>query len=205
MKTVLLLGIGGLLKSLQAVLVGWGALGILIIALLDAGLVPLPGGLDVVLMTLAHLNPRLAPLYVLAAILGSTFGCLAPYWIGRKMGEAALRKFSAEKRARVSALLDRYEFWAMLVGAVAPPGFPFKPLLVTAGVFKMKVVPFLAALAIGRTIRFSLEGWMAVRYGDQAMAIFKQHYPKIGLGIIAAIVVIFLFNSLLKRRREATS
>lgn len=202
---MVLLSIGGFLKSLQAVLVGWGALGILIIALLDAGLVPLPGGLDVVLMTLAHLNNHLAPLYVLAAIVGSTFGCLVPYWLGRKMGEAALRKFSAEKRARVSALLERYDFWAMLVGAVAPPGFPFKPLLLTAGVFKMKVVPFLVALAIGRTIRFGLEGWMAVRYGDEAAAIFKQHYPKIGLGIIAAIVVIFLFNALLKKRREATS
>ena len=51
-----------------------------------------------------------------------------------------------------------------------------------------------------------LEGWMAVQYGEQAADLFKRHYPKIGLGVAAAVLVIYLFNSLLKkRRREATS
>jgi hypothetical protein len=39
-----------------------------------------------------------------------------------------------------------------------------------------------------------------VNYGEQAADIFQQHYPKIGLGIAAAIVIIFLLNNLLKRR-----
>jgi hypothetical protein len=47
----LLLGIGGALNSLKAALVGLGAFGVFGIALLDAGFVPLPGGLDVVVMT----------------------------------------------------------------------------------------------------------------------------------------------------------
>jgi membrane protein DedA with SNARE-associated domain len=60
---------------------------------------------------------------------------------------------------------------------------------------------FITAMVIGRSVRFILEGWMAVQYGEQAADIFKQHYPKIGFGIAAAIVVIFFFNALLKRRR----
>jgi membrane protein YqaA with SNARE-associated domain len=153
-------------------------------------------------MTLSHLNHAMMPLYVLAAIIGSTFGCLVPFWIGRKTGETALRKFSDEKRARVSELIDRYDTWAMLVGAVLPPPFPFKLFLLTAGVFRMNVWRFLLALAIGRTVRFVLEGWMAVRYGDQAAAIFKQHYPKIGLSIAAAIIVILVVNTLRSRRQR---
>jgi hypothetical protein len=55
-------------------------------------------------------------------------------------------------------------------------------------------------MIIGRGVRFALEAWMAVSYGEQAADIFKQHYPKIGLGLAAAIVIIFLLNNLLKRR-----
>ncbi len=198
----LLSGVGGALKSIQVTLVGFGALGILAIAFLDAALIPLPGGPDVVVMTLSHLNHSMMPLYVLAAVIGSTFGCLVPYWIGRKTGGAALRKFSEEKRARVSELIDRYDMWTMLVGAVLPPPFPFKLFLLTAGVFRMKILRFLIALTIGRTIRFALEGWMAVRYGEHASMIFKQHYPKIGFGVAAAIITIFIVNMLRNRRQK---
>jgi membrane protein YqaA with SNARE-associated domain len=202
MMKIFLFGIGGTLKSLQAALVGFGAVGILAIAFLDAALIPLPGGPDVVVMTLSHLNHAMAPLYVIAAVIGSTLGCLVPYWIGRKAGVTALKKFSPEKRARVIELVDHYDFWAMLVGAVLPPPFPFKLFLLTAGVFRMRVWRFLAALALGRTVRFILEAWMAVQYGEQAMEIFKQHYPKIGLGIAGAIILVFIVNMWRMRRQR---
>ncbi|MGH9846285.1 MAG: hypothetical protein ACREEM_46895, partial [Blastocatellia bacterium] len=70
-----------------------------------------------------------------------------------------------------------------------------------AGVFRMNVLRFLIALAVGRTIRFALEGWMAVRYGEQAAEVFNHQYPKIGLGIAAAIVIVFLINKFLSRKR----
>ncbi|MCI0665537.1 MAG: VTT domain-containing protein [Acidobacteria bacterium] len=196
-----LLDTGGILRSLQALLASFGALGIVGIALLDAAFIPIPGGADVAVMTLSHLHPELMPIYVLAAVIGSTIGCLVPYWIGRKAGEAGLRKFNAEKRARVIQLIDRYDWWAMSVGAVLPPPFPFKIFLLTAGVFRMKVWRFLLALAFGRFVRFGLLGWLAVNFGDRAAIIFKQHYPKIGLGIAVAIIAICLINILRKRRQ----
>jgi membrane protein YqaA with SNARE-associated domain len=197
-----LFGLTSAIKSLQVALVGLGATGVLAVALLDAAMIPLPGGADVVVMTLSHLNPAMMPLYVLVAVIGSTFGCLVPYWIGRKGGQAALRRFSDEKRARVTELIERYDTWAMLVGALLPPPFPFKLFLLTAGVFRMNVWRFLFALAVGRVVRFVLEGWMAVHYGDQAATLFKQHYPKIGLGLAAVIIMIFLFNTLRNRRQR---
>lgn len=193
------LGIGGVLKSLKASLIGLGAFGVLGIALLDSAMIPIPGGSDAAVMTLSHLNHAMAPLYALAATIGATFGCLIPYWLGRKTGAAALRKFSDEKRARVTELVERYDFWAMLVGAILPPPFPFKLFLLTAGVFRMSVLRFLIALAVGRAFRFSLEAWMAVRYGEQAMEIFKQHYPKIGLGLAVAIILFVLINNFRNR------
>ena len=195
-----LLGIGGAMKSLQAALIGLGALGVFAIALLDAAFIPLPGGPDVVVMALAHHNHAMAPAYVAAAIAGSTIGSLLLYFIARKSGEAALRKFSPQKRARVEDLINRYDIWALIVGAVLPPPFPFKLLMLSAGAFRMRLWRFIVAMVIGRGVRFTLEGWLAVSYGEQAADILKQHYPKIGLGIAAAIVIIFLLNNLLKRR-----
>lgn len=202
---IFLLSIGSALKSLQATLFGLGALGILAIGFIDAASIPLPGGPDVVVMALSHANNSMMPLYVLAAVIGSTAGSLVLYFAARKGGEAVLRKFSPEKRARVQDLLDRYDILAMLLASVLPPPFPFKLFVLSAGAFKMQLWRFVAALVAGRGFRFLLEGWLAVKYGEQATDIFKHHYPKIGLGIAAAILVIYLFNNLLRRRREATS
>jgi membrane protein YqaA with SNARE-associated domain len=195
-----LLGIGGAMKSLQAALIGLGALGVFAIALMDAAFIPLPGGPDVVVMALAHHNHAMAPAYIAAAIAGSTVGSLLLYIIARKGGQAALSKFSPQRRARVEGLINRYDILAMLLAGVAPPPFPFKLFVLSAGAFRMRLWRFIAAMVIGRGVRFALEGWMAVNYGEQAADIFKQHYPKIGLGVAAAIVIIFLLNNLLKRR-----
>lgn len=192
----------GWMKSLQAVLVGFGALGILGIAFLDAAFIPLPGGPDVVLISLSHHSHALMPLYVVAAVVGSTIGSFVLYWIARKSGEAALRRFTVEKRERVARLLEKYDVWALLVASVFPPPFPFKIFILSAGAFRMPVWRFIFALVVGRGFRFVLEGLAAVYYGEQAMDMFKQHYPKIGFGLVAAILVIFALNVLLRRRRQ---
>jgi membrane protein YqaA with SNARE-associated domain len=199
---IFLTGIGSLLKSIYVTLIGFGSAGILAIAFLDAAFIPMPGGPDLVVMALTHNNHSMMPIYVIAAVIGSTLGCLVPYWIGRKAGEAALRIFSEEKRVRVSGLINRYGLWSMLAGALLPPPFPFKMLLITAGVFRVKIWQFLGALAIGRTIRFTLEGLMAVRYGDQAATLFKEYYPAIGLGLVIVILAVFIFNTLRNRRQR---
>jgi len=205
MKTFLL-GIGSALKWLQTALFGLGPLGILAIGFIDAASIPLPGGPDVVVMGLSHRNHGMMPVYVIAAVVGSTIGSLVLFFAARKGGNAVLRKFSPEKRARVEDLLERYDILAMLLASVLPPPFPFKLFVLSAGAFKMQLWRFVAALIVGRGFRFLLEGILAVKYGEQATEIFKHNYPKIGLGVAAAIIVIYLFNSLLKRRRrEATS
>ncbi len=205
MKTFLL-GLGSTMKSLQAMLIGFGALGILAIGFMDAAFIPLPGGPDVVVMALSHHNHAMMPVYVFAAVAGSTIGSLILYFAALKGGQTVLRKFSPEKRARVEDLLERYDILAMLLASVLPPPFPFKLFVLSAGAFKMQLWRFVAALVVGRGFRFLLEGILAVKYGEQATDIFKHNYPKIGLGVAAAILMIYLFNSLLKRRRrEATS
>jgi membrane protein YqaA with SNARE-associated domain len=199
---IFLTGIMDWFKSLKATLIGFGALGIFLIALMDAAFIPMPGGPDVVVISLSIYKPALMPLYVLAAMLGSTIGSLILYFIAWKGGEAALQKFSAEKRAKVQKAIDEYDIWALLLAAVMPPPFPFKLFVLSAGAFRMKLWRFVLAMILGRGFRFVLEGVLAVRYGEQATEILKQHSVKIGLGVAAAIILIVLLKMLLHRRQE---
>lgn len=200
---IFLTGLMDWFKNLKATLIGFGALGIFLIALMDAAFIPMPGGPDVVVITLSIATPALMPLYVLAAMAGSTIGSLILYFIALKGGQAALRKFSAEKRAKVQKALDEYDIWAMLVAAVMPPPFPFKLFVLSAGAFRMKLWRFVLAMVLGRGFRFVLEGLLAVRYGEQATEILKQHSVKIGLGIAATIILALLVKMLLNRRQES--
>ena len=193
--------IGGIFKALQSSLIAWGSLGLFFIALLDAAFIPLPGGPDVVVIALARHTPALMPLYVIVAVAGSTIGSLILYWIARRGGEAALRKVSPEKRERAMRFVDRYDMWALLVAAVMPPPFPFKIFVLSAGAFKMHLSRFIAALVIGRGFRFIVEGYAAVRYGDAAFEVLKRNYPMVGLSVAAAIIVIAVLNTILRKRK----
>lgn len=198
---IVLAGIMDWFKHLKATLIGFGALGIFGIALMDAAFIPMPGGPDVVVITLSIATPALMPLYVLAAMAGSTIGSLLLYFVALKGGQTALRKFSPEKRAKVQKALDEYDIWAMLVAAVMPPPFPFKIFVLSAGAFRMQLWRFVLAMLLGRGFRFVLEGVLAVRYGEQATEILKQHSVKIGLGVAAAILLALLVKLLLNRRQ----
>ena len=145
------------------------------------------------------------PLYVMIAVAGSTIGSLFLYWIAFRGGEAALSRFTPEKRARAMRFVDRYDMWALLIGAVLPPPFPFKLLVLSAGAFRMRLTRFLTALVLGRGFRFTLEGLAAVRYGESAVDMLKRHYPVIGLGVAGAIVALLLANSILKKRRPVSA
>jgi membrane protein YqaA with SNARE-associated domain len=193
------------LTSVKDFLIPFGAFGLFGIALLDSALIPLPGGPDAVMLLLSTQNPARMPLYALAATAGSVLGCVILYFISRRAGRRALDKFPPEKQARVKELVDRYDVLSVLVASVLPPPFPFKLFVITAGVFRLSLVRFAAAVAVGRAFRFFLEGFLAVRYGERAKEVLAQNYPAVGLGVAALVVVVFVVRGLLKRKTVASS
>jgi membrane protein YqaA with SNARE-associated domain len=188
------------LTSVKDFLVPFGAAGLFAIALLDSALIPLPGGPDAVMLLLSTQNPARMPFYALGATVGSVVGCLILYYISRRAGRRALEKFTPEKQARVKELVDRYDVLSVLVASVLPPPFPFKLFVITAGVFRLSVVRFAVAVAVGRAFRFFLEGFLAVRYGEQAKELLAQNYPIVGIGVAVLIVLVFVVRGLLSRK-----
>ncbi|HZG54700.1 MAG TPA: VTT domain-containing protein [Pyrinomonadaceae bacterium] len=183
-------------------LLAYGAFGLFGIALLDSALIPLPGGPDAVLILLSTARPAWVPLYVFAATLGSVIGCLIFYYISRRAGRGALKRFSPRKQERVKELIDRYDVLSVLVASVLPPPFPFKLFIATAGVFRFSVMRFAVAVAAGRAFRYALIGYLAAHYGEHAKELLARYYPYVGLGVAALVIGVFAGRNLWRKQRR---
>ncbi|HEV7905767.1 MAG TPA: VTT domain-containing protein [Pyrinomonadaceae bacterium] len=190
------------LTSVSQYLIAYGPFGLFGIALLDSALIPLPGGPDAVLILLATARPAWVPIYVVAATLGSVIGCVIFYYISRRAGRSALKRFSPHRQARVKELIDRYDVLSVLISSILPPPFPFKLFIATAGVFRFSVVRFALAVAAGRAFRYTLVGYLAAHYGEHARELLAQYYPYIGLGLAVLIVAVFVVRNMLKKRSK---
>src|SRR5262245_49626469 len=130
------------LKALGDWLITFGPLGLFAVSLIDSAGLPLPGGPDAVMIVLSAKSHGLMPLYAVAASVGSTIGCTMMYWVARRAGIIALKRVKPERRERIENLLGRYDVLAIIVTAVLPPPFPFKPFVLSAGAFKLKMFRF---------------------------------------------------------------
>ena len=198
MKTLIHKITGGLAK-VSHYLISLGPFGLLAIAFLDSVLVPMPGGVDAVLLVLAASRPSWMLIYVAAATIGSTVGCVVLYYISRRAGHRALSRFSESKQKRVKNLIDRYDVLSVMVASLLPPPFPFKLFVVSAGVFRLNLLRFTIAIAGGRTFRYLLEGYLAARYGEHAKELLARYYPVIGIALALLIVVVFVGKNLMRR------
>jgi membrane protein YqaA with SNARE-associated domain len=187
------------LTAISQYLLAYGPFGLFGIALLDSALIPLPGGPDAVLILLSTARPAWVPIYVFAATLGSVIGCVIFYYISRRAGKGALKRFSPHRQGRVKELIDRYDVLSVLVSSILPPPFPFKLFIATAGVFRFSVVRFALAVAAGRAFRYTLIGYLAAHYGEHAKELLARYYPYIGLGLAVLIVAVFVVRNMLKK------
>jgi len=199
---LMLFGIKSGLQNLLEWLKAFGPLGLFGISLVDSAGVPLPGGPDAVMIWLSANNPTMMPLYALAATAGSALGCTLLYLIARRAGAAALGRVTPSKRDRIENLLGRYDMIAVMVPAVLPPPFPFKPFVLCAGVFKLKTWRFITGIFIGRSVRFLIEGWLAIRFGEDASRIITRHGWKALVAAAVLAAAVFTVSFLRKRSRK---
>src|SRR5207249_473138 len=159
----------------------------------------MPGGVDAVLLVLAATRPSWMLIYVAAATIGSTAGCVGLYYLSRRAGKRALARFSESKQKRVKELLDRYDVMSVLVASLLPPPFPFKLFVVSSGVFRLNLPRFTLAIAGGRTFRYLLEAYLAARYGEHAKDLLARYYPAIGIALAVLIVIAFVAKTLMRQ------
>src|SRR5882672_2413054 len=181
---------------IQMTALAWGAPGILLVAFLDSSILSLPEIADLLVVWMVTKRPSLFLLYVGCATIGSVLGCLALYYIGRKGGEALMRKrFSSGRVDRTLASFRRHGVMAVLVPAILPPPAPFKIFVLMAGVAEISAGRFATAILIGRGARYFVEGLLALWYGERAIAFMREHGVAVALaavGVIGAGFVLYL-------------
>jgi len=180
-----------------------GAPGLFLVAFLDSSVLPLPGITDILLVVMVTRNPGGMPWYVLTTVAGSVAGCLVLHYLGRKGGEAFVKKrFTGDKVERAMRALQRNGVMAVLLPSLLPPPSPFKIFVLLAGVVGISAVRLATAIAIGRAARYLALGFLAVKYGDRASMYMREHGTVVSMAAVALLAVGF-GAFLLWRRRNA--
>jgi len=167
--------------------------------------IPVTGSMDVLTIWLAARHREPWPYYAFMATLGAVIGGYITYSLARKGGKETMeRKLSKRRAARVCQAFERWGFAAVAFPALLPPPFPFLPFLLAAGAMQYSRKKFLAALVLGRGIRYFIEAYLGFHYGSHILRFFSKYYKPalailIGLAVIGAVVTLIQYLRLKKK------
>ncbi len=189
---------------LQAIVAATGGLGLFLIAFLDSSILTFPIINDFLLIDLSISRPERMPYYAAMATLGSVAGCLLLYYLARKGGEAMFNHHAGRRAQRIQAWINRNGFISILVTALLPPPSPFKIFVVAAGALEMPVRAFVLGLLLARGFRFFGEGFLAVKYGNQANHFLLGHkFEMAGLALGVVLSLYLLMRIVFRDRLES--
>lgn len=196
-----------MLKALVAAIQDWasglGGVGLFIVAALDSSFLSFPQVNDLLIMYLSTRTPGLMPYYAGMTTAGSLVGCYILYGFARRGGEVFLRKrVSGPRVERGLALYQRHGLLAVVVPSLLPPPMPFKLFVLLAGAAKVSPWKFGAAVAIGRGIRYFGQGYLAVLYGEAAVALVQENVRAVGVGLALLAVAAAVAYYWIRRRRH---
>jgi len=159
-----------------------GFWGVGAIALMDSSTIPVP--MDAFLAVYVWNDKSHFVLYCLLAAVGSAVGGLLPYGLGRAGGELFLLKRVDRKRfERLRTRFENQEFLAMMIPSMLPPPTPWKACVFAAGVFEMRVAPFMLSVFCGRMVRWLVLSLLVLKLGPSAVDVVAHH----GLALLATV------------------
>ncbi len=168
-------------------LLKWGILGVGAVAVLDSSSIPVP--MDAILAIYVWNDKPHFWLYCLMAAAGSALGGLLPYWLGRAGGELfLLKRINRAKFERLRDRFQRQEFLAVMIPSMMPPPAPWKMFIFASGVFEMRIPNFLAAVFVGRMLRWLVLSLLVLKLGPSAVDLVARHAVPVVL-IVGALAV----------------
>jgi membrane protein YqaA with SNARE-associated domain len=186
-----------------------GGIGLFLVGLADNSLVPLPGSVDALTIIFAAHHRAWWWYYAITATVGAVVGGYLTFRLGRKGGEEALEKKLPRANAKkVHKTFKKFGFWAVAVPAILPPPVPIVPFLIAAGAMKYPRRRFLAALTLGRGLRYLILAYLGHSYGNAILGFFGKYYRPILMVLIVlavaggiAALVLYLWRQTKRRRK----
>ena len=181
-----------ILHTIARALFRAGGLGLLTLGALDSSPMVVPMGNDLLVLALCARYHQRVLYYVAMATVGSLIGCLVTDWISRK-SESGLKKIASGKYLNsIQKLVKKRAGWTLVVVSLMPPPFPFTAIVAAAAAFKYPRNKLLSAIGVGRFVRFSIEGALAIHYGRW---IIKQAASPLLDHVMIALIVISICGS----------
>ena len=165
----------------------FGVWGVGAAALLDSSTIPIP--MDAILAGYVWYDKGHFWLYCLLAAVGSAIGGLLPYGLGRAGGELFLLKHVNRKHyEKIRARFERQEFLAMMIPSMLPPPAPWKACVFAAGVFEMRMAPFMLSVFCGRMVRWLVLSVLVIKLGPGVVTVV-QHHGLVLLAIVGGLAI----------------
>jgi membrane protein YqaA with SNARE-associated domain len=166
----------------------FGIWGLGALALLDSSTIPVP--MDAFVAFSVWNDKGHFWLYCLSASVGSAIGGLLPYGLGRAGGELfLLKRVNRERFEKMRTRFERQEFLAMMIPSMLPPPTPWKAFVFAAGVFEMRVLPFMLSVFCGRMVRWLILSLLVLKLGPGAVKVVEHHSLPV-VAVVGALAII---------------
>jgi len=177
---------------LQHFVAAMGGGGLFFVAFFDSSVLSFPFVTDALVFQLCYTNPARMPYYIAMAALGSLAGCIWLYLLAKKGGEAYFHRHAGGRAAKIRDWVEGHAFLSVFIPAILPPPFPFKIFVLAEGVFQVPLRTFVLSILLSRSLRYLVEGILAVRYGDAALRFMMGHSSAFAAAIAVALILLFL-------------
>jgi len=185
------------------VLASWGPGGVLLLAILDSGGIPLVGGVDGLVVFVSALDHSQAYWAAASAIAGSFIGSFFLYYLARKGGEAYLHRHTLSARgAHLRAWFQEYGLLTVFVPAFVPViPLPVKIFILSAGALGVRPLTFTLVLIVARIPRYVFLAWLGTRLGADTLPYLRHHlWEFILLAAVLFVILYFLITELHNRK-----
>jgi membrane protein YqaA with SNARE-associated domain len=191
------------MKNIIASLVAMGPAGLFLFAILDGAGLPMPGGVDALLVLLASKDPGYAYQLAAFAMAGSVLGNLILFSIARKGGEMYLNKRSTSaSAARFRIWFHHYGLLTVFISALVPlPIMPMKIFVLCSGALESSLLAFIVVFSIARVLRYGALAYLGSQLGVQAGAYLRQHIWYLVLFAGVLFVVLYIAIKIVDRMR----
>ena len=170
----------------------YGTPALFFLSLAESSFFPIPP--DVLQIALSVSKPLRSFYYATISGIGSVLGGVLGWYIGfalwASLGgffEAYVPGCTDENFQYVSALYDRWGFWALLGAAFTP--VPYKVFTISAGVFDISLLVLIVASSLGRFARFYAVAVCVFFFGESIKGVLDKY-----LGIVTFLLFALLIG-----------
>jgi len=170
-----------------------GVFGPFLVEALGSSFLYLPLANELLLVALigSDESRRMWAAYAAMAAAGSLAGTLLADSVVRPAGEKGLEKLVRPKLVRrLKRRLERRAGWVIFLASMCPPPFPFRAVVLTASALQSPRAKILAAVFLGRLVRFTAEALLILYLGHELLGYMNSRafeYVVYGVMAIAAV------------------